>query len=473
MLGVGQSRHFLVQTLDRDELRPSGGFTGDYGVLTITDGKLDPFELKNINQLDYNGNGWIFGRKAFAPYTWWPFGNWGLRDSNLSPDYPTTAKLNMQVFHNEGGDGGVTDVDGVIQITPVTISHVLNVTGPIFVPGYNETITADNLEARIHYYQQDPAGIAKQKQLNPDDPHIYDIRKRFTQLVVRLIQEQIKKLPTSKLIPLAKQELADMRARDVQIYVTNKDIEDLLVKARASGAVDTTPGVDGYILNQANVSVAKSTPYVKVTQTDDVTLDDKGGATHRLTITLRNDPQGPIYGYPTYRDYVRIYVPPQARYISGSGFDQLKPMCSVAPPTPPEPTPTPGPSPTPTPTVVATPTPMLTSSPQSGSLPPIVGAALMVKSTPPPQGLPQCSATPYASGDRACPAQAYSPPNGAAFTVLASGNATVPMLDTLGAPPNRASDLAGRAMWGGYIIIPAACTATIHLRWYVPGVVRA
>src|SRR5262245_32081745 len=325
MLGVGQARHFLVQTLDRDELRPSGGFTGDYGVLTITDGSLQPFELKNINQLDYNGNGWIFSQKAPAPYTWWPFGNWGFRDTNPSPDYPTTAKLNMQVFHNEGGDGGIVDVDGVIQLTPVTISHMLLVTGPIFVPGYNETITADNLEARIHYYQQDPAGIAKQKQLNPDDPHIYDIRKRFTQLVVRLIQEQIKKLPTSKLIPLARQVLADMRARDVQIYVTNKDIEDMLMKARASGAVDTMPGVDGYILNQANVSVAKSTPYVKVTQTDDVTLDDKGGATHRLTITLRNDPQGPIYGHPTYRDYVRIYVPPQARYISGSGFDQLKP----------------------------------------------------------------------------------------------------------------------------------------------------
>ena len=26
LLGVGQSRHFLVQTLDRAELRPSGGF---------------------------------------------------------------------------------------------------------------------------------------------------------------------------------------------------------------------------------------------------------------------------------------------------------------------------------------------------------------------------------------------------------------------------------------------------------------
>ena len=33
-----------------------------------------------------------------------------------------------------------------------------------------------------------------------------------------------------------------MRARDVQLYVTNKHIQDLLVKARASGAVDVTPG---------------------------------------------------------------------------------------------------------------------------------------------------------------------------------------------------------------------------------------
>jgi hypothetical protein len=47
------------------------------------------------------------------------------------------------------------------------------------------------------------------------------------------------------------------------------------------------------------------------------------------------------------------------------------------------------------------------------------------------------------------------------------------VLDTLGPPPNKASDLPGRAMWGGYVIIPTACAATIHLRWYVPGVVHA
>src|SRR5260221_12315727 len=69
MLGVGQPRHFLVQTLDRAELRPSGGFTGNYGVLTLQNGKLDPFNLYNVNDIDYglHTNGWILSRRPPHP----------------------------------------------------------------------------------------------------------------------------------------------------------------------------------------------------------------------------------------------------------------------------------------------------------------------------------------------------------------------------------------------------------------------
>ena len=93
MLGVGQPRHFLVQTLDRAELRPSGGFTGDYGVLTLH-GKIQPFSLYNVNDIDYGlkTNGWNLGKRPPAQYSWWPFANWGLRDANLSADFPTTAR---------------------------------------------------------------------------------------------------------------------------------------------------------------------------------------------------------------------------------------------------------------------------------------------------------------------------------------------------------------------------------------------
>jgi hypothetical protein len=271
-----------------------------------------------------------------------------------------------------------------------------------------------------------------------------------------------------------KQVWKDVGDKDLQLYVTNQQIQDLLVTHHAAGQMDTTAKVDSYAFVQANVSAAKSTPYVAVTQRDDITLDAQGGALHQLNITLRNNPQGPIYGYPTYRDYVRIYVPPQARYLSGSGFDLLKPLCYTPPPVPPTP-PVP-----PSPTLVASPTPVASPSPEASPPPkPTPTSTPIPTPTTPPQyaGLPLCSPTPYANGDRSCPAQAYSAPYGApygaAYTVLGSGTATVPVLDTLGPPPNKASDLPGRAMWGGYVIIPTACTATIHLRWYVPGVVHS
>ncbi|HEX9069233.1 MAG TPA: DUF4012 domain-containing protein [Ktedonobacterales bacterium] len=422
-LGVGTPRNFLLQTLDRAELRPTGGFTGNYGIVTVNGGHLEPFSLYNVNDIDYGykTNSWIFGRTAPSPYTWWPFGNWGLRDSNLSGDFPTTAKINIDVFANEGGGA----VDGVIHLGPVVIEHALQITGPIFVPNYNETVTAANFEDRIHYYQQDPAGIAKEQQLNPDD-NTHSLRKRFTQLVVQLVQDKVKTLPQAKLVEVVKMLVTDLRSKDIQLYVTNQKVEDLLLKYRLGGAVDTRPGIDGYFMDQANTSVAKSTPYVQMTQTDNVTLDDQGGATHRLTITMFNNQTGPVYGYSTYHDFMRIYVPPQASLKRGTGFDSANPLCWVAPPWDPS-------------------------------------------ATKPAKyaDVPDCDPNPYPDGELKCPTGGYGPGDSSV------GGYGVPQaLDTLGPPTATTSDLPGRGMFGGWVTIPNGCTATLTLRWYVPNIVH-
>jgi len=417
-LGVGQQRNFLVQTLDRAELRATGGFTGNYGVLSLKNGKLAPFTLYNINDIEYGykNNGYIYGRKAPAQYSWWPFANFGLRDSNLSPDFPTTARMNIDLF-KIAGQG---DVDGVAQFTTTAIAHVLLVTGPLTVPLFNETITADNLEAKIHYYEEDPAGIAKQQRLFPDD-HTFSLRKRFTQAVTTLLQEMVKHLPQGELLPMARQFFDDLKSKEIQIYVTNQKLEDLLVKAQAAGVVDTTPGVDGYMLVQANVTVSKGTPYVAVTQTDDVTLDDQGMAHHELAISLRNNPTGPLYSiYSTYHDYVRIYVPPQARLIRATGFDSGSPLCWTAPPNDP-------------------------------------GAGKPARYT----DVPPCTSKPYPDGELSCPAGAYGPGRIAGMNDYWAN-------DTLGPPTSTTSDLPGRGMWGGYVIVPPGCTATLKLSYNVP-----
>ena len=81
-------------------------------------------------------------------------------------------------------------------------------------------MTAQNLEDKIHFYQQDPRGIAIEARLNPDDK-THSLRKRFTQLVVQLLQDKVKKLPFSQMSPLVKQLLKDLQAKDIQINVNN------------------------------------------------------------------------------------------------------------------------------------------------------------------------------------------------------------------------------------------------------------
>jgi hypothetical protein len=43
-------------------------------------------------------------------------------------------------------------------------------------------------------------------------------------------------------------------------------------------------------------------------------------------------------------------------------------------------------------------------------------------------------------------------------------------LDTIAGPTNFKSDESGRAMFGGWVVIPKNCTMTVSLSWYVPAI---
>src|SRR5579859_1541335 len=213
MLGVNQPRAFLVQTMDRAELRPTGGFTGQFGELSIKGGRVGPFSLKDISLVEYTDTSRTLGVLALPQYrSWWPFANWGLRDSNLSADFPTSAQIAINKYKSEVGH----QVDGVIVFTPFVIENILQVIGPIKVPGYNDTITAQNLEERLHYYQQDNAGLAKQVVFQPGD-NATSSRKRFTALLAHLLMDRVRHAPPDEIISIARQLLHDLKTKDLQI----------------------------------------------------------------------------------------------------------------------------------------------------------------------------------------------------------------------------------------------------------------
>ncbi|HTI15759.1 MAG TPA: DUF4012 domain-containing protein [Dictyobacter sp.] len=418
ILGVDQPRTFLLQTMDRGELRATGGFTGQYGALPINGGRIGSFTLQDIGTVEeHNVNSNNTGVAAPAPFTWWPIANWGLRDSNLSADFPTSAKLAMQAYQTDFGKS----VDGVIVFSPFLIESILQVTGPLSIPLYHETITAQNLEAKLHYYQLDHAGISKEKQIehinvsgvNGDNL----ARKLFTRRLSNALMDHIRQAPPDELISLGRQMLYDLKTKDLQIYVNNPTIEQLIGKYGSTGAIDTSTSHDGLYVTQVNLSVSKASTYVRTYLHDTVSLDSNGGATHVLQMTLDYTQLGDVYGYDTYRDYVRIYVPPNSKYLWGNGFSRW-----------------------------------------------FEGETLCGGSY---QACPEYD--PYGDGSLLCA------PN---VPTLGAGSADWYLndpyygeshpLNVIGGPTNMNSDQPGRAMYGGWVIVPKNCNMTVTLSWYVP-----
>jgi hypothetical protein len=428
LIGVDHQRQFLIQTLDRSELRPTGGFTGDYGVLQIAGGRVQPFTLRDINGVYLNTP---YSYRPPAVYSWWPFMRWGLRDSNLSPDFPTTAGINIQLF--EGIQHvwktiGLQDpnLDGVIQFTTAPISDVLRVTGPLTVPTFNVVVNAANVESQIHYYQNDPNAIGVEDAICPSSVvTLANKRKCFTTLLAQVLETKARQLSFTQLFTLAELLVKDLQSHEIQLYFTNPQVENFLLQQGLAGRLNTTPGTDTLMIDQASVSVSKASQFIVTTLQDSVTLDSKGGATHNVLLKLVNATGNQNnYSYiKTYRDYVRVYVPAGAQLQNANGFDTGEPVCFA------------------------------------GGKPPPRFAALS-----------PCPIGPgfFADQSLVCPPGNWAP--GPMLGKLgADGNTPMPV-DNTGYPTSMTSDVPGLTMWGGYVTIPNGCTSNVTLQYYVPHV---
>ena len=418
-LGVGSPRLFLVQTMDRAELRPGGGFTGQFGKLSLNGGRMGTINLTDVTVLDNN----YIGARAPAPYqSWWPFGSWGLRESNMSGDYPTSARLAMNAFTTESG----TKVDGDISFSVLTIAHLLapDIVGPIAMSCYNVTITEQNLESEIHYFQLG-GGEGLDAKCTTSSSASTSLRKSFTAALALALQERVKSLPADRLGNLVHSIVADFAAKNIEIYLGNAAAEAQLDKAGLAAAMIRDNSIDSTYIVQSNISANKGSIYVTTEVDETISLDSAGDALHKLTVTMSYNPTGDIYsfGLNSMRDYIRVYVPSQSRYLGGSGFDE-------------------------------------TTSPP------------LCYTTCTPRGAPVCQKTSSNPAGAFLPGL-YAPSYpGTEGSGIENGYGYV-HTDTIGAPTNLHSDEPERAMFGGLVVIPPFCTAKWTLQWTVPHIAGA
>ncbi|MEL7208180.1 MAG: DUF4012 domain-containing protein, partial [Actinomycetota bacterium] len=145
--GRGERRYLLLFTTPA-QARGLGGFIGSYGELTAIDGDV---ELTRSGRLRAE-LGPPFGEEAYrisGPEDY--LERWGrfdpgesVQDTTFSPDFPTVGGIWEELYPQAPGGGAL---DGVIMVDPFGLAGLLELTGPIEVPGRAEPLTADNAAA--------------------------------------------------------------------------------------------------------------------------------------------------------------------------------------------------------------------------------------------------------------------------------------------------------------------------------------
>jgi len=304
VVGYPEEKTYLFLIQNNSELRPTGGFIGTYGILKLKDGEITYFRTDNIYNLDGPAEKFLKVELPWQLQKYLSIKYWFLRDSNWSPDFPTSAEKAIWFYREERGRE--QNIDGVIAVTPEFIKWLLELTGPIKIEDIE--FTSENLvealENRVgkEYYR---LGIKEKERKEIIGKLAEEIRQKLFSL-------SISQWP--KIIDIVDRALKE---KQVLIYAKDRELEKLILERNWGGAIRES--LDDYLMViDTNVSALKTDQAVErkiryqiKTEGDDlhakifITYLHQGRFTWKIT---------------RLRTYTRVYVPEGSQLIGGEGM---------------------------------------------------------------------------------------------------------------------------------------------------------
>jgi hypothetical protein len=297
-LGAAGPKTYLLIFANPAELRPTGGFAGTVGTMTVTQGTVTKLEIHSQDY--YNA---LYKQRFDIPY---PLARHFLffrnsleiGDAGWDPDFPSSARLMEDMYRSATGQ----EVDGTISVDPYAIAAMLGVTGPVSVPRYG-TFDAGNFFQSVNVIVNvSRAPGAGKEALNFIAPAL-----------VAKLQEQ----PVSRWPALLTAFRDQAIGRHLQFFMHDGALAAQAAQARFDGALVPT-GDDYLMVVDGNVSATKSDYYLRKSMQLKVEVYPSGLTRHELVLRYELpvpvddvdralNPRDGAYG-----DYVRIYLPETA-----------------------------------------------------------------------------------------------------------------------------------------------------------------
>lgn len=305
-------RTYLLIAQNSDELRASGGFPSAAGTITLDGGRVTQFELRD----SYAGDDLTEPHPA-PPEALQRLMGTGvllLRDANWWPDFPTTARMTMEIWALDRKQR----VDGVIALDEEGLRLIVEGLGGVAVPGEDALISAADLRALL----REKWGIVPEGRWEMGA--WWRQRKDFLPVLASAVLDKVQGgMSAGEAAGLARAVLHAIAGRHLQAYAIDPALQGAIERMGGSGAVALAPGdylfvVDSNVgFNKVNAKIEQSIAYT-------VDLSDGPRPLASLTVTYTNHASIRLnecvlvaaYGVTyddmmerCYWDYVRVYAP--------------------------------------------------------------------------------------------------------------------------------------------------------------------
>jgi len=314
ILGLQRAQTYLILLLNEDELRPGGGFITAVAQVRVVNGAVISAEVGD----SYAADDFTVpypeppaALKQFLGVDLWVF-----RDSNWSPDFPTSVAEALLLYHPEISVG----VDGVIALDQHAVRRLVDEIGPIDVPGVDRSLDGTGVFELIYATWAPADGVF--------DRTWWEQRKA---ILGPLASALLQRVMTGDLDweAVARAGLTLAGERHIQCYAEDGRVQALLAAEGLDGAVRTAP--DFLMVAEGNVGFNKASGRIERSYTYAVDLSQpEPAASLTLTYTHTGDADAacvPEASYaPQYADMMercywaalQVLVPAQSELRSGS-----------------------------------------------------------------------------------------------------------------------------------------------------------
>lgn len=301
LLGQNGPRLYLFLFQNDDELRPTGGFIGSYGLLEVKNGHIGNFFIDGIFNPDGQFRENIVPPRPLRKVS----AAWSLHDSNWWPDFPTSAEKAISFYEKTGGP----TVDGVMTFTPAVLQDMLRITGPIDMPEYGVTIDADNFVPIV----QEEVEMNYDRELNQP-------KKILSDLAPILLDRLLSSRDAASVFRLLDSLSGRLSERHILLYSRNAEVESLIREAGWGGELLGTDGDYASVVH-TNLNGYKTDGVISDTVRHSADIRADGSVVDTIRITRRHDGGGTPYDWwnRVNSDYMRVYVPKGSELLSATG----------------------------------------------------------------------------------------------------------------------------------------------------------